>query len=169
MNVSHSHKHQNLPGEHAITDIGQLILFVIFVLATIFDIFIFKFSNKLIGTTSQILTIPLFLLFFLMGGYFIFTSHRLIFKETEKEVGMVNNGIFQIVRHPMYFGSILLFFSFVILSNSILAFSIWIIICFFYYFIARYEEKLLVNKYGYDYEEYQKKVPLFIPFTKKYL
>jgi len=60
----------------------------------------------------------------------------------------------------MYFGSILLFFSFVILSSSILALSVWIMICFFYYFIARYEEKLLINKYGDEYEEYHKKVPI---------
>ena len=166
MNPSHSHKRHNLPGEHAVTDIGQLILFAIFVLVMVFDIFIFQFSNKTLGTLSQMVTIPLFLIFFLIGGYFILTSHRIIFRETDKEVSVVTKGVFNIVRHPMYFGSIFLFFSFVILSNSVLAFLIWIVICFFYYFIARYEEKLLVNKYGDKYEEYQKKVPMFVPFSK---
>lgn len=166
MDPSHSHKHQNLPGEHAITDIGQFILFVIFVLAMILDIFIFKFSNKMIGELSWIITVPLFLLFFLIGGYFIFISHQIIFGETDKEVGIVTNGVFKIVRHPMYFGSVLLFFSFVILSCSILALLIWILIGVFYYFISRYEEKLLINKFGDKYKEYQKRVPMFIPFIK---
>jgi protein-S-isoprenylcysteine O-methyltransferase Ste14 len=166
MNPSHSHKHHNLAGEHAITDIGQLILFVIFVLVMIIDIFMFKFSNRMIGTLSQILAIPLFLIFFLIGSYFILTSHRIIFRETDKEVGIVTSGVFNIVRHPMYFGSVILFFSFAILSNSILAFLVWIVICFFYYFISRHEEKLLINKFGDKYREYQEKVPMFIPFIK---
>jgi protein-S-isoprenylcysteine O-methyltransferase Ste14 len=166
MNLSHSHKHHNLPGEHAITDIGQLILFVIFVLVMILDIFTFKFSNKIIGTLSEVFTFPLFLLFFLPGGYFIFISHRIIFRETDKEVGIVTNGVFNIVRHPMYFGSILLFFSFVILSYSILVFLVWIVICIFYYFISRQEEKLLIKKFGDEYKEYQKRVPMSIPFIK---
>ena len=108
MNPSHSHKPHNLPGEHAITDIGQLILFAIFVLVMVFDIFIFQFSNKTLGTLSQMVTIPLFLIFFLIGGYFILTSHRIIFRETDKEVSVVTKGVFNIVRHPMYFGSIFL-------------------------------------------------------------
>ena len=164
MNSSHSHKHQNLPGEHAIADIGQLILFVIFVLVIIIDIFILKFSSKMIGTLSQMLTIPLFLLFLLIGGYLILISHRIIFQDNDKDIGIVTEGVFNTVRHPMYFGSILLFFSFVILSNSVLALLVWILICIFYYFISRYEEKLLINKFGDKYKEYQKKVPMFIPF-----
>jgi protein-S-isoprenylcysteine O-methyltransferase Ste14 len=124
MNVSHSQKHHNLPGEHAITDIGQLILFVIFILVMIFDIFIFTFSNKMIGTLSGTITVPLFLLLFIAGGCFIFISYQIIFGKTDKEVGIVTNGVFNIVRHPMYFGSILVFFSFVILGNSILAFLV---------------------------------------------
>ncbi|MDD5659621.1 MAG: hypothetical protein PHR39_06395, partial [Actinomycetota bacterium] len=89
MNSSHSHKHHNLPDEHAITDIGQLILFVIFVLVIIIDIFILKFSSKMIGTLSQMLTIPLFLLFLLIGGYFILISHRIIFRDNDKDIGIV--------------------------------------------------------------------------------
>jgi len=166
MNPSHSHKHHNLPGEHAVTDIGQLILFAIFFLVMVFDIFIFRFSNKILGTLSQLLTIPLFLIFFLTSSYFILTSHRIIFRENDKVIGIATKSVFNIVRHPMYLGSILLFFSFVILSNSVLAFLIWIFICVFYYFISRYEEKLLINKFGDKYKEYQKKVPMFIPFIK---
>jgi len=102
----------------------------------------------------------------LSGGYCIFISHQTIFKPPKKETGIVTNGIFSKVRHPMYLGSMLLFLSFVILSCSVLAFLIWIVICFFYYFVARYEEKLLLNKFGKEYKKYQEKVPMFIPFWK---
>jgi protein-S-isoprenylcysteine O-methyltransferase Ste14 len=120
----------------------------------------------MIGTLPQMLTIPLFLLFLLTGSYFILISHRIIFQDNDKDIEIVTKGVFNIVRHPMYFGSTLLFFSFVILSNSVLALLVWILICVFYYFISRYEEKLLINKFGDEYKEYQKKVPMFIPFIK---
>lgn len=166
MNLSHSQKHHNLAGEHAITDIGQIVLFMTFVLVIVLDIFIFKFSNKTIGTISWMIDIPLFLLFFITGSYFIFTSHQMIFRKTEKEIEVVTSGVFNKVRHPMYFGSVLLFLSFVILSYSILAFLVWLVICVFYYFISRHEEKLLSNKFGDEYKDYQKKVPMFIPSIK---
>ncbi len=164
MDSSHSQKHHNLAGEHALNDIGQLILFLVFVSVVVLDLFILKYSNKIIGTPSWIIALLLFLLFFLTGSYFIFTSHRIIFKKTEKETGIVTSGVFSIVRHPMYFGSILLFFSFVVFSYSILAFLVWLVICFFYYFSSRYEEKFLIDQFGDKYREYQKSVPMFIPF-----
>jgi len=166
MNSTHSQKHHNLAGEHALTDIGQLILFLVFVSVILLDIFIFKFSKQVIGTLTWIITVPLFLLFFTIGSYFIFTSHRTIFKKNEEGKGIVTSGVFNLVRHPMYFGSILLFFSFVILGYSILAFLVWLVIGFFYYFISRYEEKLLIKKFGDKYREYQKRIPMFIPFLK---
>lgn len=166
MNVPHSQKHQNLTGEHAITDIGQLILFIVFVSVIILDIFVFEFSSNIIGTLSWTIAIPLFLLFFITGSYFIFTSHKIIFSKPEKVADIVTSGVFNKIRHPMYFGSMLLFFSFVVLSNSILAFLVWIVIAVFYYFISLNEEKLLVKKFGDKYKEYQEKVPMFIPFTK---
>lgn len=158
MNLSsRSPKHHNLAGEHPLTDTGQLILFIVFITFLILDIFVFKFSSNIIGTLSWTDTLPLFLLFFITGIYFIFTSHNIIFKKTDQENGIITKGVFNKVRHPMYFGSVLLFFSFVILSYSILSFCIWIVICFFYYFVSRYEEKLLINKFGDKYKEYQKK------------
>lgn len=164
---SHSSRHHNLAGEHAITDIGQLLLFVAFVLILVLDIFVFKFSLKIIGTLPYIIALPLFILFFIAGNYLIFTSHQLVFKKIEKDTEIVTSSVFKLVRHPMYFGSILLFFSFVILSYSLLAFLVWLVICLFYYFISRFEEKLLIDKFGNKYKKYQEEVPMFIPFLKK--
>ncbi len=72
------------------------------------------------------------------------------------------------MRHPIYLGSILLYFGFIIISLSAVAFCIWIIIIIFYYFNSRYEEKLLIDKLGIQYEKYMNEVPMFIPgFFKK--
>ena len=89
MNVSHSQKHHNLAGEHTVTDIGQLILFIIFVAVIILDLFVLKFSSNIIGILSRVIAIPLFLLFFITGSYSIFISHKIIFGKTGKETGVV--------------------------------------------------------------------------------
>lgn len=51
-------------------------------------------------------------------------------------------------------------------EHDLLTFLVWLVIAVYYYFISRYEEKLLIKKYGDKYKEYQKKVPMFIPFIK---
>lgn len=166
MKSNHFRKYHNLAGEHPLTDIGQIILFFVFTFTIALDKFILKYSSKIIRKQPWRITLFLFLLFFVMGGYFIFTSHKIvtILKKSEKESEMITDDVFNIVRHPLYFGSILIFFSFVVLSYSILAFLAWLVICFFYYFVSLHEEKLLIKRFGEKYKEYQKRVPMFIPF-----
>ena len=54
------------------------------------------------------------------------------------------------------------------MSNfSLFATIIWLIIIAFYYFISKYEEKLLLEEFGKDYEDYIKEVPMLIPRIKK--
>lgn len=161
-----SHKHNNLAGEHKITDVGQLLLFIAFVLIIIVDIFILKLSFRTIGSLPYLISIPIFSLLFIAGAYLIIKSHGVLFGKEKKETSLIQEGVFSMVRHPMYFGSILLFLSFVVLSYSVLSFLVWLVICFFYYFISKYEEQLLIMQFGDAYREYRKKVPMFIPFLK---
>jgi protein-S-isoprenylcysteine O-methyltransferase Ste14 len=51
----------------------------------------------------------------------------------------------------------------IILSLSIISFAIWIFIIIFYYSMAKYEESLLIEKFGKEYKDYMKDVPMFIP------
>jgi len=166
VHTNHSQKHSDLAGEHFITDIGQLILFIIFVATIMIDIFLLKFSIKIIGSLPLLISIPLFLLFFITGSYLIMKSHKIIFGKEKKTARFVTEGVFNIVRHPMYLGSVLLFLSFVFLSYSILSFFVWLIICSFYYFVSKHEEKLLISKFGDSYKKYREKVPMFLPFLK---
>lgn len=161
-----SHKDNNLAGEHKITDVGQIILFIIFVLTIIVDKFMFKFSFRTIGSLPYLISIPIFVLLFMAGSYFIIQSHGVVFGKGNKESRLIQEGVFSMVRHPMYFGSILLFLSFVVFSYSILSFLVWLVICLFYYFISKYEEQLLIKQFGDVFREYRKKVPMFIPFLK---
>lgn len=76
-----------------------------------------------------------------------------------------NRFFYKVIRHPIYLGLIMIFWSTpnMTLSHFTLAlfFSIYIYIGVFY------EEKDLVNQFGSTYETYQETVPKVIPFGMK--
>jgi protein-S-isoprenylcysteine O-methyltransferase Ste14 len=73
---------------------------------------------------------------------------------------------YQIVRHPIMLGFIIAFWATPIMTMGHLIFSItttlYILIA-----IKFLEEKDLRKIHGQEYEEYQKKVPMIIPFTRR--
>jgi len=92
---------------------------------------------------------------------------NIVFGEVREEPGVIRKGVFGIVRHPIYLGSILFYLGLLALNFSIIAGIIWVVIIIFYYFIAQHEEKLLVMKFGKEYEEYMREVPMLIPLIKR--
>jgi protein-S-isoprenylcysteine O-methyltransferase Ste14 len=92
---------------------------------------------------------------------------KTIFGEQREELVVIKSGVFSIVRHPIYLASILVYLGFIIISLSIIAFCIWVIIILFYYYISRYEESILVDKLGTQYEDYMKETPMFIPWFRR--
>jgi protein-S-isoprenylcysteine O-methyltransferase Ste14 len=46
---------------------------------------------------------------------------------------------------------------------SIISAIIWIFIVVFYYYISKYEEKILLKEFGSEYEQYMNDVPMLIP------
>ncbi|MCK5573513.1 MAG: isoprenylcysteine carboxylmethyltransferase family protein, partial [Bacteroidetes bacterium] len=72
-------------------------------------------------------------------------------------------GVFSVVRHPIYLSAILFYVALLVASLSILAFVIWIVTVLFYITISRHEEKLLTERFGKDYENYMKEVPMLFP------
>ncbi len=154
---------EDLAGEHSISDIGQIILLILFLSGLLVDRFILHFSDFLAQIIPVyprvILSLPFFILSFILAR----SGLKTVFGEQREELLIIKTGAFAVVRHPIYLGSILLYLALIIISLSIVAFCIWIIIILFYYFISRYEEKLLIDKLGSQYEEYMNEVPMFIP------
>jgi len=87
------------------------------------------------------------------SGKVKFIPGEKVFKEVRKEINVIKTDVFARIRHPMYFGSILTYVCFIILSLSIVALVIFIAIVIFYYYLCRYEENLLIEKLGYFFEK----------------
>jgi protein-S-isoprenylcysteine O-methyltransferase Ste14 len=85
-------------------------------------------------------------------------------RTTSTNQRLIIEGAFSIVRNPLYVGNFLITAGVAIYSGIV-----WIVIlaaaafAFQYYYIVKYEESLLIKKFGHEYEEYLKKVPAWIP------
>ena len=158
---------KDLAGEHSISDIGQIILLILFITGLLIDKLLLHFSMFLAQLYPFYLRILFSLPFFIFSFLLARSGLKIVFGEQREGLIVIKSGVFSIVRHPIYLGSILLYFGFIILSLSIVSFCIWIIIILFYYFISRYEEKVLIDKLGSQYEEYMSEVPMFIPRIKR--
>jgi len=163
-NLRKSHQHRSdLTGEHAFSDMGQLIFLVVFLAVWIADSFVFKYSTFLTQYVSNYIRVPIALIVLIISGILAWTGLKIVFGETREEPQVITTGVFSIVRHPIYLSSILFYLGFILLSLSLLSALVWFLIIIFYYQIARYEEKLLTQRVGSAYEEYKKKVPMLFP------
>jgi protein-S-isoprenylcysteine O-methyltransferase Ste14 len=164
--MAHRHR-EDLTGEHPLGDMGQILLACLFTAAWIADTFIFKFTTFLNGFFPFLARLPLAALLFAVSGCLAKRGLAVVFGERMEKPGVIRKGVFGAVRHPIYLGEILLFLAFLILSFSWPAFAIWIAAIGFLNFIARHEEKLLLARFGKDYEKYLREVPRWIPRPRK--
>jgi len=86
-------------------------------------------------------------------------------KQEYKPLGFVTPGPYKVVRHPLYFGWLLMFWSTPVMTIAHLVFAI---ATTGYIFIAIVlEEKDLVREHGKKYINYRRSVPMIFPFGKK--
>ncbi len=163
---THEHR-KDLAGEHELGDIGQIILLIVFIVGLLADKFVLHFSLPLVQSIPFYLRVLIALPFFVFSCYLALFGLKTIFGEQREELVVIKSGVFSIVRHPIYLASILVYLGFIIISLSIIGFCTWVIIILFYYYISRYEERILVDKLGTQYEDYIKEVPMFIPWFRK--
>ena len=157
------HRHNdNLAGEHRTGDAGQLIIFILFMASWISDMFL-NYSGFLNEYLPVGIKLPLGILLLLVSGYMAGTGLFIVFGKKGQAEGVIKKGLFSLVRHPIYLAEIILYLGLLVLSTSLTAALIWIIGIFFLHYISRYEEKLLLAKFGKEYEQYMREVPMWFP------
>ncbi len=77
---------------------------------------------------------------------------------------MVVRGLYRWVRHPLYLATLMMIWSYPDLTADRLLFNVlftgWIIVG------TVLEERDLVENFGDDYRNYQRRVPMLIPYRK---
>ncbi len=77
---------------------------------------------------------------------------------------LVQTGIYQLIRHPLYASLLLLAWGIFFKSPSIIGGCLGIVTTAFTYATARADETECLNKFGLQYSSYMKKTRMFIPF-----
>lgn len=162
-----SHDRDDLIGEHKDGDAGQLILAIIFVGVWIADTFFLKYTTMFSQYIPDYIKIPVAVILFALAGYMAFTGLSIVFGKVREKPGVIREGVFGVVRHPIYLSEILVYLGFLLMSLSLAGVFVWIIIIGFMYYISRYEEKLLLARFGDEYRQYMKDVPMWFPRPKR--
>jgi protein-S-isoprenylcysteine O-methyltransferase Ste14 len=160
------HRH-DLTGEHALGDAGQLVIAMLFGATWIGDTFFLGYTTSLNRHMPVGIRIPLGVVLLILSGYLAREGLSIVFGEEREEPGVIKKGVFGVVRHPIYLGEILLYLGLLILSVSLAAAAVWAIGVIFLHYISRYEEKLLLARFGEEYEQYMREVPMWIPWPWK--
>ena len=83
----------------------------------------------------------------------------------QEEHELIENGLYKYVRNPIYGGGIVGGFFFLMIYNALLLPVINVLLGFYIFNQrVRYEEKILVEKFGAEYVEYKKRTKKYIPF-----
>jgi protein-S-isoprenylcysteine O-methyltransferase Ste14 len=152
----------NLGEEHPQGDKLQGLMLVLFLVVWGLDSFVFRFS-----TYGALVPLPIRGL--LAGAtavfavYLIRGAHRLVIDEPPEVSMVIDYGVFSLVRHPMYLGSLLVYLSLVLATLSAASFVLFLVVFVLYDVLASYEEADLLRLFGEDYEEYRRRVRKWIP------
>ena len=160
------HENDNLAGEHRLTDIGQVVIFIVFAGIWIPDFFL-EYSNFLNQYIPLAVRLPVGILLLVLAGYMARTGLSIVFGQNAQTTGVIRKGVFNFVRHPIYLGEIILYLGLLIMNLSLATVGVWIAGILFLHYVSRHEEKLLVAKHGKEYEEYMKEVPMWFPRLRR--
>ncbi|MFX0049109.1 MAG: methyltransferase family protein [Candidatus Hermodarchaeota archaeon] len=136
---------------------------IVFTIIWILDSLVFSFSTILNNFVPWFVRVILFSIFIVIAFAFIRTSHNILFRHSENKDDLITDGILGHIRHPMYFGVLLIYLSCIFLSISLISIVLWIIIFVIYDNLATFEEKQLEELFGQKYLEYKEKVFKWIP------
>jgi len=161
------HHHENLAGEYFAGDTGLMILALLFAAIWIADSFFLEYTTFLNQYVPPVIRISFGVFFLALSGYLAKTGLSIVFGKNRENPGVIRESVFNIVRHPIYLSEILLYLSLLILNISLAATVVWIIGIAFLHYISKYEESLLLARFGKEYEQYMKEVPMWIPRLKK--
>ena len=158
--------HENRPdlaGEHPFGDTLQLIMLIIFIAAIAVDYFFFQTYQLFGGKIPFMMRLPIGLVLIAFGGWLALYGIQIVFRDLRPEPIMITEGMFSNVRHPIYLGAMLVYLGVLCLTLSILAAVVFLFVILVYQWLAKHEEKLMLDIFGDTYRDYIRRVPMWVP------
>ena len=158
-----SQHRDDLTGEHKSGDRGQIIFACLFAAIWASDSFFLNFSTFPNQYVPLIVRIPIGVILLVLAAYLAGKGLHIVFGEKRDKPSVIQKSVFNVVRHPVYLGEILLYLGLFMLNISLAALGIWVATAVFLHYISRHEEKLLLERFGEQYKQYMRRVPMWIP------
>ena len=116
---------------------------------------------------SDFISLPIGILLFVLGFILIIFAFFKIgtIPSVRKKSNLITTGVYKLVRHPIYSGTLISVLGWTILLKSIIS-IVYFPFLFLLFFLGSFvEERILIEEYGDQYLDYKKKVTKrFIPF-----
>lgn len=124
------------------------------------------FTVPVVNFLISIVHLVIFAPFFLVGAWLGIEGVKqttLKVAETHRTEEVVTSGVYSLVRHPQYLGGLLAHVGISFLLSAWLSLLFTPLVVVLLYVVSRKEEEELVKEFGKEYEDYKKKVSMFMP------
>lgn len=160
-----SDRHYGLGAEHPLWDTLQNIIILLMIASMVGD----ALSQYFLGVSTiqvSVVSMPLLLipavLLIVMGFRLVSKSYGVVLMRSGQP-RLIEDGVYSLVRHPMYLGVTLFLLGFLFLEFSLVAVFFLIVFAVACDWAATYEERDLVRVLGEEYRDYQRRVPKWVP------
>ncbi len=154
-------KHQGgLAEAHPQTHMRISLSLILNITTILLDIFVFRVSKNFTEFIHPIIRLILFISFAGLSIYILKLTQHTVYNNSQK---LIDTGVYAFTRNPMYLAGLILNFSFILLSMSLLALIPFTITLLLYNNMVNFEEQKLEEKLGQEFLEYKKKVKKWIP------
>jgi protein-S-isoprenylcysteine O-methyltransferase Ste14 len=157
----------DLSGEHTFGDAGQIIFALLFLGIWITDSFFLKYTTQLNDIVPALVRKPIGILLLCLSAYCAWSGLRIVFGEVRETPTVIRKGVFGVVRHPIYLSEVLLYLGLFMLTMSLAAGAILPGAAAFLHYLSRYEERLLLKRFGDDYRSYMRDVGMWVPRLRR--
>jgi protein-S-isoprenylcysteine O-methyltransferase Ste14 len=157
----------DLTGEHALGDAGQIIFALLFFGIWIADSFFLKYTTPLNDIVPALIRKPIGIVLLCLSAYCAWSGLRIVFGEVRQTPSVIRKGVFGVVRHPIYLSEVLLYLGLLMLNMSLAAGGVWLGATVFLYYLSQYEERLLLKRFGDDYRSYMRDVGMWAPRLRR--
>ena len=156
-------KREDLTGEHAWGDLGQMIFAILFFGVWITDSFFLKYTTQLNEVVPHLPRTLVGWVLLASAAWCAVSGLKIVFGEVRESPSVIRKGVLKVMRHPMYFSEVMLYTGLFLMNMSLAAAVVDAAAAVFLFRLSRYEERLLLDRFGDDYRAYMREVGMWIP------
>jgi protein-S-isoprenylcysteine O-methyltransferase Ste14 len=149
-------------GEHPWGDAGQLVLLGLFLVVWVGDSFVWRRTTFVASRAPLVVRLAVLALALGAATLLVRSGHRAAGHGGPTQ-GIISDGAFRYVRHPLYLGSVLFYVGLAASTASLAALALTTLIFVFYDRIAAWEEHWLEARHGEAYRAYRSRTGKWWP------